>query len=342
MKNISLIIILSFLFMFGFFAIETIFLHTNPKEVENIFIIEKGTSFLEIGEKLDEEGLIKNKYPFYFYVIFTNQHNKIKAGEYFLSSKESLFRIVNKIVKGDIAKEIITIPEGWNLRDIAWYFESKGMFQAEELFEIAGFPALDLVKSGLPSHEKFDYEFLQEKPIEISLEGYLFPDTYEIARGENLKNIVDKMIANFDKKLTLTLRQEIENQGKNIFDVITTASLLEKEVKTKEDKKIVAGILENRLRINMPLQIDATISYITGNKTVRISTEETKIDSPFNTYKYKGLPIGPICNPGLESIEAVLNSQDSDYLYYLSTLEGETIFSKTLTEHNIAKAKYLK
>jgi len=345
MKKIPLIIIaiaLSFLSLLGFFTIETVFFHTNPKKVESIFIIEKGESFLEIGENLDQEGLIKNKYPFYLYVIVTGQYNKIKAGEYSLSSKESIFRIVKRIVWGDVVKQTITIPEGWNLRDIAWYFENKGMFQAEELFEIVGFPAVDMANSDLPERKNFDYNFIKKVSIQNSLEGYLFPDTYEIAENESLTNIVEKMISNFDKKLTSELRQKIEDQEKSIFEVITMASLLEKEVKTQTDKRLVAGILENRLNIGMPLQVDATISYITGQKTVQISKEETKIISPFNTYEHKGLPFGPICNPGLESIEAALESQDNDYLYYLSTPDGETIFSKTLKEHNIAKAAYLK
>jgi UPF0755 protein len=142
--------------------------------------------------------------------------------------------------------------------------------------------------------------------------------------------------------VSLEIKEEIERQGKSIFDIITMASLLEKEVRTEEDKKIVAGILWKRMEIGMPLQVDATIAYITGKNSTRISKEETKIDSPYNTYKYKGLPLGPICNPGFESIFASLYYEDSDYLYYLSTPEGETIFSKTLEEHNIAKGKYLK
>jgi UPF0755 protein len=120
------------------------------------------------------------------------------------------------------------------------------------------------------------------------------------------------------------------------------ASLLEKEVKSLEDKKIVSGILWKRLENNMPLQVDATISFITGKKDANISIEETKIDSPYNTYKYRGLPLGPICNPGLESIIAAIYPETSNYWFYLSTPEGKTIFSKTLDEHNIAKQKYLK
>jgi UPF0755 protein len=183
---------------------------------------------------------------------------------------------------------------------------------------------------------------LKDKPKSLNLEGYIFPDSYKIRKEETIEDIINKTLQNFDKKVTPELRQEIEKQNKTIFEIITMASLLEKEVKTLEDKKIVSGILWKRLENNMPLQVDATISFITGKKDANISIEETKIDSPYNTYKYKGLPLGPISNPGLESIIAAIYPESSDYWYYLSTPEGETVFSKTLEEHNIAKAKYLK
>ena len=146
---------------------------------------------------------------------------------------------------------------------------------------------------------------------------------------------------NFDKKLTTDLREEIQKQGKTIFEIVTMASLIEKEVREKEDKEIVSGILWKRLKNNIPLQVDATISYITGKQTTKISREETQIDSPYNTYKYLGLPIGPICNPGIDSIKAAIYPKNSQHWYYLSTSEGKTIFSETLEEHNLAKAKYL-
>jgi len=119
------------------------------------------------------------------------------------------------------------------------------------------------------------------------------------------------------------------------------ASLIEKEVKTKEDKEVVSGILWKRLKNNIPLQVDATITYLTGKKTTKIPLEDLQIDSLYNTYKYKGLPLGPICNPGLDSIKTAIYPKNSEYWYYLSTPEGATIFSKNLEEHNIAKAKYL-
>jgi UPF0755 protein len=237
--------------------------------------------------------------------------------------------ITEKFVSGDVIEEQITIIEGWNLKEIAQYLGEKE-FSEEEFFELAK-------KDFSP-----EFDFLKDKSKDMNLEGYIFPDTYEIQKDESLEDILTKTLQNLDKKLTLEMREEINRQGKTIFEIITMASMIEKEVKGFEDKKIVSGILWKRLENNIPLQVDAMISYITGKKSANISIEETKIDSPYNTYKYKGLPLGPISNPGLESILASIYPESSEYWYYLSAPEGKTIFSKTLGEHNIAKEKYLK
>lgn len=267
------------------------------------FLVKKGQGAKEISINLEEQGLIWWGPLFRIYILLKGTAGDLKAGEYSFSKTMTIPEIVNKLVSGEVVKNKITIIEGWNLRDIS--------------------------------------EYLGEE-IEPGLEGYLFPDTYEISPEADIEEIINKMLANFDKKLNQDLREEIISQGKSIFEIVTMASLIEKEVRTPEDKKIVSGILWKRLKNNIPLQVDATIAYITGKKTTKISREETQIDSPYNTYKYKGLPLGPICSPGLESITAAIYPELSSYWFYLSIPEGQTIFSKTLEEHNIAKAKYLK
>ena len=310
-KFISILLIL---FLLGVFLYQGAYLPKSPFSVEGkLFSIERGQNVFQIAENLEREGLIKNKYFFDFYVFLKGVQRKLQAGEYELSPSMSIAEIAKKIILGDVVKEEITIIEGWNLKDIGFYFENKGMFQAEELYD-----------------------------ERAEVEGYFFPDTYQIRKGATLAEIINKAVDNFNKKLTSDLRGEIERQGKTIFEIVTMASLIEKEVKTKEDKELVSGILWKRLENNIPLQVDATITYITGKRTTKISKEETQIDSPYKTYKYLGLPIGPICNPGLESISAALYPKSSQYWYYLSVPEGETIFSKTLEEHNYAKAKYLR
>jgi len=310
LKNFILFFCLLGLFIFFWTAIYL------PKESlsqeTKLFSVKKGEGTKEISINLEKEGFIKSGSFFRIYTIIAGVSGKLQAGKYLLSPAMAIPEIAKKLVSGDVIKEKITIIEGWNLRDIGFYFENIGISQAEELYK------------------------------RKELEGFLFPDTYEIKSDEGLEEIIKRMKDNFERKLNPDLRKEIEKQGKTIFEIVTMASLIEKEVKTMEDKKLISGILWKRLENGMPLQVDATISYITGKKTSKISIEETKIDSPYNTYKYKGLPVGPICNPGLESIIAAIYPQKSDYWYYLSTREGKTIFSKTFKDHNIAKAKYLK
>jgi len=345
MRILFAILILIIFFGFIYFSVG-FFMPVQPGSQETVdFLIQRGEGAKEISIKLKNDGLIRWSSIFRIYVLVRQEQKNLKAGSYSLSKSMSLAEIAEKFIGGDIIKNEITIIEGWNLRDIGWHFENRGMFMAEELFEIAGFPASAYDSEGdfpLPKDFSGEFVFLEDKPKDIGLEGYLFPDTYEFFSESNLEEIVEKILVNFEQKLTLELRWEIETQGKTIFEIITAASLLEKEVRTLEDKKIVSGILWERLKLGVPLQMDATITYITGKRSVKVLKEETQIDSLYNTYKYKGLPLGPIANPGLESIEAAIYPEESDYFYYLSTPEGETIFSKTLEEHNQAKVKYLK
>jgi UPF0755 protein len=327
---IFLIFLTAIFLLFGFFW-QGIYL---PKEKNSkeylIFRINRGEGVKEIAQNLEKEKLIKGSWFFVVYNFFTCNTPKLQAGTYLLSPSMNIPEIVEKFVKGDVVKEKITILEGWTIEDIADYLEEKGIVNKEDFLKATRKDFSD------------EFEFLREKPKNSSLEGYLFPDTYEVKLGESSEEIIKKMLKNFDSKLTPNLREEIKRQNKTIFEILILASLLEKEVKTKEDKELVAGILWKRLENKMPLQVDATITYITGKKTTKISKEETQIDNPYNTYKYLGLPPGPICNPGLESILAAIYPKESDYWYYLSTPDGKTIFSKTLQEHNLAKEKYLK
>ncbi|TET84867.1 MAG: endolytic transglycosylase MltG [Candidatus Nealsonbacteria bacterium] len=346
-----LVLVFFLIFLIGFFVWQGIYLPKNLAFTENkLFLIERGQNLFQVAENLEKEGLIKNKFLFDFYIIITGTQRKLQAGEYYLSPSMNVTGITKKIISGDIIKEEITIIEGWNFRSIGFYFENKGMFQAEELWELAGFPAVDYSKAKdlpIPVDFSADYDFLKQKPENVGLEGYLFPDTYQINKGASIEAIVRKMLDNFDKKLA-PYRNEISGSGLTLFEIVTMASLLEKEVKTKEEKEIVSGIFWKRIKERMPLDSCATIAYILGggNWTFEEMRKEIgkgkEIDSPYNTYKYLGLPLGPICNPGLESIKAAVYPKNSEYWYYLSLPDGETIFSRTLEEHNIAQAKYLK
>jgi len=334
-------IVFSFLF-FGtcllFFAAcyyiawQGIYLAKEPKnENTKIFRIEKGQNVFTISENLEKANLIKNKAFFELYVILKGEVKDLKAGTFLFSPAMSIKDISQKIFKGENLEIKITIPEGFSIEQIEEEINEK--FETESIkFRFKN------QKVGLYKNE---FSFLKDIPSDASLEGFLFPDTYLFKLDTTEKEIVETFLRNFDKKLTPELQEKIQEQNKTIFEIITMASLLEKEVKTFEDKKIASGTLWKRENSGMPLQVDATIIFITGKKSTKVSVEETRIDSLYNTYKYKGLPPGPICNPGLDSIIAAIEPKASNFWFYLSTPEGKTIFSKTLEEHNIAKAKYL-
>ena len=263
-----------------------IFVPTNRNSSKEIvFVIEKGEGSRDIAYNLQRQEITRSGLFLRLYVLTTRVSNKLQAGDYLLSPSMSMFDMVRKFTTGEVIQEKLTIVEGWNIQDIKDYFATKG------------------------------------RAIEISpdLEGYLFPDTYHIGNNASTEEIIAMMRENFEKKFNNDLKQETARQGKTIAQIVTMASLLEKEVKTPEDKKMVAGILWKRLSIGMALQVDA---------------------API-TYAVPGLPLNPIANPGLESIQAALYPTESPYWYYLSTPEGITIFSRTLGEHNIAKARYL-
>jgi len=298
----------------------------NGKDIA--FEILTGERGVTIAQRLEDEGIIKNAYAFFAYNIALDRYHAIKSGRYLLSPSMTIAEISDVITRGQSLPEIvITFPEGLNLKQ--WQEKLSEYFSGIDLFSYRAEQFQD------------EFDFLKDVPSEATLEGYLYPDTYYLSYQMNSDEIVKRFLSNFNVRLDNFIK-EVDTQGLKMHEVVTIASLLEKEVKESKDRQLVAGLINKRLKIGMPLQIDATITYLTDQADLKASRLETEIDSPYNTYLYKGLPIGPICNPGYDSIEAVLNPLSSDYLYYLSTPDGEIIFSRNLTEHNQAKAKYLK
>lgn len=326
-KKVALIIAVVLVLALFYICFE-VYTPVNSASHETItFTVQKGWGEDEIANNLKSSGIIRSSYFFKFYVILSLKHSSLQAGEYSLSPKMSAYQIANKMAAGDVIRDRIVIPEGWDAQDIGKYLESREICKQDYF--------ISLTKKDYS--DKFD--FLNDKPKDVSLEGYLFPDTYEISKKETCEDFLSAMLTNFGQKLTPALRDEITKQKKSIFDIVTMASLIEKEVKGLNDKKIVSGILWKRISVDMPLQLDSTVNYITEKSDPSVSIKDTKIDSPYNTYKYYGLPKGPISNPGIDSITAAIYPKQTNYWYYLS--DGKTIFSETLDQHNAAKAKYL-
>ncbi len=337
MKNFLIFLIFFCFLGLGFSLWSGIYLPKDREAIrEELFLIEFGQGFLEISNNLEKQGLIKDSLYFNVYGIFTNNFKKLQAGAYSLSPAMSVSEIIMKLAAGEVKKIKVTIPEGFRLQEIEKRFSRA--FDREMNF--AQFKVSDF---------QDEFDFLRDVPKQRGLQGFLFPDTYQFFYLATTKEIIREILSNFDKKLTSELVKEITRQEKGVFDIVIMASLLEKEVRGFQDKKIVSGIFWERININKRLQSCATIAYILREKDGWTFEEMRReigrgkeIESPYNTYIYPGLPIGPISNPGLESIIAAVHPQASEYLFFLSTPESQTIFSVSLREHSLAKQKYLR
>lgn len=344
-KNLNLkkkVLSIAFVFSllaFGLFANEIYLPHPSFKGSKSI-LISHGLGLRQIAETLKKNGIIRSKWTFVIYVSLRDRVSYLKPGDYVFGGA-SIKKIVDDLVRGGTNEKSITIPEGWTIKEIAEYLEKENIVSKTEFEKLTDKKG---AKIFMPN-----FDFLKDGPGDRGLEGYLFPDTYRIFKDSGTEDIVIKMLENFDKKLSPELRAEISKQKKSIFETVIMASMIEKEIVSDEDRAIVSGILWKRLENNIGLQVDATIVYIKNQKTKderlklneKISIADTKIESPYNTYKYRGLPYGPISNPGLSAIKAAIYPKESPYFYYLSTRDGKTIFSKTLEEHNETKTKYL-
>lgn len=310
------------------------------------FVVKKGEGVNKISQNLKNQKLIRSMWNFEVYIWLKKLGTKIQAGNYLLSSQMNIKEIVQILTSGQVIPNQTTIKiiEGWNYKEIGEYLESKINISKENFFAVAN-----------ETFWKNKYSFLNDNPFKniesklsnyfystVLLEGYLFPDTYQIYKNATAEDIIKKMLNNFDKKLSNQMRDDIKKQNKTIFETITLASIIEKEVPNDNDRKIVAGIFYKRLREGMRLESCATINYILGNDKKQLSFEDTRVESPYNTYTNDGLSPGPISNPGLSAINAAIYPQETDYLFFLSKPNGETVFSKTFEEHNQNKKKWLK
>jgi UPF0755 protein len=325
---ISLLILLTIATgSFFYFRYQAYHSTGSYKDVK-IFTIREGEGNGEVISKLKEEGLISGKIYFYYYAKTHSLLNKILPGDYELSGTMKIPEIANKITQEQNKFLKITFPEGWESEKMAERLSANG-FSGNDFSSIVQNPPPELTNS---------YSFFSLLPKGTKLEGYLFPDTYFFSQKSDAKEIIGKILANFDNRLNPELRNEIKKQGRSLEDIITMASIIEREVNNNEDRKIVSGIFWDRIKNGQPLQSCATISYILGVSKEQYSFEDTRVNSPYNTYLNKGLPPGPISNPGLSSIEAAIYPVGTSYNYFLSDPEtGKTIFSKTIEEHNANK-----
>ena len=267
-----------------------------------------------MAQKLKDEQLIKSRWLFVFFVWVRGYNRHLQAGDYLLNPKMDLMKISKIIATGEVTPNHIkiTIPEGWTNKQI------------EER----------LVNYGI---------LAQGDKLPQNQEGYLFPDTYYFEKNLSVDAVVEKMSENFTKRVGEGISKDLLiDSSMRLPNAIIMASIIEKEVKSDEDRVIVSGIFWKRIENNYPLESCATIAYVLGKDKKQYSYEDTRVKSPYNTYINIGLPPTPINNPGLSAIKAALNPQYTEYNFFLSAPDGTTIFSKTFEEHNTNKLKYLK
>ncbi len=303
------------------------------------FTIESGMGTAKIAEVLHQNGLIKNSTIFIGYLKWKHEGSRFQAGVYEAKPGATFGELIAKLNSGDVVKEEmvkITIPEGYTVEQIAKKVSEATGTSAEEFLKLADHPGDEAVVAFK--------EVPSDADLKHAAEGYLFPDTYEFKKGTNDSDIFHRMMEQMQSKIDSIpdLQQKLKDRDMTLHELLTIASLVEREVVVDKERSLVAGVIYNRLDQQMKLEIDATVQYALAEPKERLLYKDLKVESPYNTYLHDGLPPGPICSPSVASIEAALSPKASEYLYYVTKKDGshEHLFAKTYQEHlkNIKKS----
>ena len=317
MRKLLLVVILAAV-AYGAWFHETQWPVRGAGDPPQPLLVAQGAGVLDIGRQLQQLGLVRHPEVFRFYVLSRGETGRLRAGEYALEGSMSLEQIVDKLVRGDVVRHVVTFPEGTNLEDMARLAAVKGI-PVEAFLAAARNP--ELIKDLDPDAR--------------DLEGYLFPDTYDIPRGaEPAAQLVARMVRRFRTVMAPELARL--PSGRTLRQVVTLASIVETETARPEERPRVAAVFLNRLQRRMPLQTDPTVIYAlrkAGTWDGNIRKGDLDVDSPYNTYRFPGLPPGPIASPGRASLQAALHPVDSRELYFVSRNDGSHQFSESLAEH---------
>jgi len=288
-----------------------------------VVVIPPGKGFHEAAQILEDSGIIRDRRSFYLLARIEGVVGKIKAGEYEVHTQMPPREVLSKLIRGEVIQYPVTIPEGYNIYQIAEVLEQAKVCSKKVFLEKARDPAL-IDSLGMEGD---------------NLEGYLFPDTYNFPKGFGEEQVIRQMVARF-KAVFNPLAKRAEKMGLSRRDVVILASMIEKEARDDQERRMIAAVFHNRLQRGMALQSDPTAIYGLREKRSSITREDLQRRTPYNTYIISGLPKGPIANPGIKSLQAVLFPADANYLYFVSKNDGTHYFSGTLEEHNRAVAKY--
>ncbi len=291
-----------------------------------VVVIEKGQTGTEIADMLFERGLIRSTQGFKLWLYLSGTNDKLQTGHYQIPNKVTVHELISLLQEGHVESIRVTIPEGYTVGDIAIVLEKNQIMKAKDFLAEA--------KTYVP------YPYMKgTKPATYPVEGFLFPSTYEIPVGATPRDVIQMMADEMNRYLTPAVKKQIQAQHMSIHDFVTLASIVERESLFDADRPTIAGVFKKRLAHGIPLQSDATISYVLGYAKENVTIGDTQLQSPYNTYVSKGLPPGPIANPGKKALDAVLHSENTDYLYFVADKEGHNHFSKSYEEHLAAVNK---
>ena len=333
LKKIVIGLICVFVLVFGYCILEINTAFSAKSDVQ--LTVSQGDNLNTIISDLKEQKVITNEFLFKLYSKLNGADTgTVRPGTVSIPKGANYGEILKQVLEVDTDSDevSVTIPEGYELREIADKLEQEGLIDRDKFYSV--------VKDG-----QFDYEFLNGLPASDNrLEGFLFPDTYTFSKSlDDETTIIEKMLKRFDEIYTSELREKAKQLDLTDYEAITLASIIEREARTTEDFYLVSSVFHNRLKRTdnlQYLQSCATVQYILKERKSVLSESDTQIDSPYNTYKYPGLPAGPISSPGKAAIEAALNPAQSDYLYFLNDSEGNLHFSTTYAEHERLMEEY--
>lgn len=342
LRNKILLILISSLLLFAallFFC----FLFIPPSQTSSakVVSIRRGMSLSATSMMLEKEGLIRNKNLFTGMATLLGKKGKIKAGEYELNTGMVPFEVLYIIVRGQVRRHLVTIPEGYTLSQIARLLEGLGIVEKETILKTAS--SRDFILSLGLSHLLLDQDSVPPRNrVPLTLEGYLFPETYHFIKEMGPEEVIQAMVHQFNKAFGPELSERALQLGISQREAVILASIIEKETPLPEEKPLVSAVFHNRLRKKMPLQSDPTVIYGLPDFDGNLTREHLLRPTPYNTYRYIGLPPTAICNPGKDSLMAALHPAPVPYFYFVSKNDGSHHFSSDITDHQRAVLKYQK
>jgi UPF0755 protein len=303
------------------------------------FTIEPGESVAAVAERLESEQIIRSSFWFKKYLSSKKLDRNVRAGNFVVDAPITLQRVAEALSNPSQNEREVTLIPGWTLGDIAAYFEREGIATEAEVLALTGTPATNTNPS-IDSASKI----LGALPSGVSIEGYLRPDTYRIFVDSTIASILEKLLLARDAEFTTQILADINKSGRTVHEVLTIASLLEKEVRGATNKALAADLFWRRYDSGWAMQADSSIHYIHGTNGSVFTTKDMRESlNPYNTYKYAGLPPGPIGTPSIMAIEAAVYPEPNEFWYFITTLDtGEAKFARSLDEHNVNVQKYLR